>query len=42
MHVKTILREGVDWIDLGQEKEKWRAVLKAAMTLGYHKMWGIS
>ena len=40
MDVKKILREGADWIDLGQERGNWRAVLNAAMSLGYHT-WGV-
>jgi len=29
----VILREGVYWIDVGHDSEKWWAVLKAAMVL---------
>jgi len=32
----------VDWTHLGQDREKWWAVLNTAMTLAYHKMRGIS
>ena len=40
MDVKKILCEDADWIDLGQERENWRAVLNAAMSLGY-QTWGV-
>ena len=42
MDIQKILREGMDWIDLGQDREKWRAVMNAVMTLVYHQMWGNS
>jgi hypothetical protein len=36
-NMKTDLREigwdGMDWIDLAQDKEKWRALLNAVMNL---------
>jgi hypothetical protein len=31
MHVKEIVREGMDWIDLAQDRDKWRAVVNAVM-----------
>ena len=40
--VKKILREGVEWIDIGQGREKWGAVMNAVMTLVYHQSRGIS
>ena len=33
---------GVDWIDLAQDRNRWRAVVNAVMNLRFHKMWGIS
>jgi hypothetical protein len=30
----------VDWIDLAQEKEKWKAIVKAVINLRFHKMLG--
>jgi hypothetical protein len=29
--------EGVDWIDLAQEKDEWRALVNAMMKLVFHK-----
>jgi hypothetical protein len=28
----------VDWIGLAQDRDKWRAVVKAVLTSGFHKM----
>ena len=42
MDIQKILREGMDWIDLGQDREKWRAVINAVMTLVCQQMRGIS
>ena len=33
MDVKEILLEDVYWVDFGHDREKWWAVLKAAMVL---------
>jgi hypothetical protein len=32
----------MDWIDLAQDREKWRAAVHAIMNFGFHKMLGIS
>jgi hypothetical protein len=32
----------IDWIDLAEDRDRWRAVLNAVMNLWFHKMWGIS
>ena len=34
--------EGMDWIDLVQDRGRWRAVVKAVMNLRVIKMWAIS
>jgi len=34
---------GIGWIDLAQDRERWRALVNAVMkTFGFHKMRGIS
>ena len=33
---------GLDWIDLAQDRDKWRAVVNTVMNSGLHKMQGIS
>jgi hypothetical protein len=29
---------GMDWIDMAQDRDRWRAVVSAVMNLGFHKM----
>ena len=33
MDIQEVRWEGMDWMDLVQEKERWRAVVKAVMNL---------
>jgi hypothetical protein len=42
MILKWVLRSGMDWIDLIQNRDRWWAVVNAAMNLRFHKMRGIS
>jgi hypothetical protein len=38
MDLREIGWDGMDWIDLAQDRDQWRAQL----TFGFHKMLGIS
>jgi len=29
---------GMDWIDLAQDRERWRALVNVVMTFGFHKL----
>jgi hypothetical protein len=45
-NIKIELREigwdGVDWIDLAQDRDQWRALVNTVMNLRVHKMLGSS
>jgi hypothetical protein len=45
-NIKVDLRkidwEGMDWIDLAQDRDLWQAVVRTVMNLWFHKRWGIS
>jgi len=33
---------GNDWIELAQDRDRWRALVSAGIKLGFHKLLGIS
>jgi hypothetical protein len=33
---------GLDWIDLAQDRDKWRVLVNVIITFGFHEMWRIS
>jgi hypothetical protein len=43
-NIKLDLREigwgGMDWIDLAQDRDKWRALVNTVITFGFHNMLG--
>jgi hypothetical protein len=45
-NIKMSLREvgwdGVDWIDLAQVENQWRALVNTVMTFGFYKILGSS
>jgi hypothetical protein len=42
MYLQGVGFEGMDWIDLAQDRDRWRALLNAVTNRGFHIMPGIS
>jgi hypothetical protein len=42
MDLREIGWDGMDWIDLAQNRDQWRALVNTVMNLGFHKMRGSS
>jgi hypothetical protein len=42
MNLQGVKCEGMDWIDLTQDRDRWQAVVKEVMNFGFHTMQEIS
>jgi hypothetical protein len=42
MDLREIGLDGVDWVDLAQDRDYWRALVNTVMNFGFHKMLGSS
>jgi hypothetical protein len=42
MDIQEVGCEGMDWIELAHDKNRWRALVSAVMKLRFHKIRGIS
>jgi hypothetical protein len=42
MDLREIGWDGVEWIDLAQDRDQWRALVNTGMNLRFHKMLRIS
>jgi len=42
MDLQEVVCGRMDWIELAQNKERWRELVNTAMNIRFHKMWEIS
>jgi hypothetical protein len=42
MDLQELGCEGIEWIDMALDRDRWQALVNAVMNFGFHKMWGIS
>jgi hypothetical protein len=40
-NIGEIVWDGMDWIDLAQDRDQWRTIMNAIMNLRFHKMFEI-
>jgi hypothetical protein len=38
MDLQEVGWEGLDWIDMAQDRDRWRALVNAVMNFGFHKI----
>ena len=39
---KEVIWRGMEWIELAEDEDRWRALVTAVITFGFRKMRGIS
>jgi hypothetical protein len=42
MDLREIVWDGVDWIDVAQDRDQWRAPVNTALNFGFNEMLGSS
>jgi hypothetical protein len=42
MDLREIGWDGMDWIDMAQDRDQWRALVNTVLNLGFHKILGSS